>query len=155
MPTVRPPRPGSPTDGRHRDPLTSPVDALDVIGEIAARPPTAEIICVHLDAHRRVVGAFAVTGITDPGHVVEVAAVALDAATGATEPGGLLLASVRPDSSGPDPHDAARWDVLDTLCAEAGVELVEWLVVTPRAVTLPRVAAQAADRWSSHAAPPG
>ncbi len=139
---------------RH-DALTSPVDALDVIGAIAARPPATEVICVHLDGRRRVAGAFAVTGIPDPDRVVEVAAVALDAAAGFPDLDGLLLASIRPESGGADPHDEARWEILDALCAEAGVELVEWLVVTPRAVSLPRAAGGTPDRWPRLAVPPG
>jgi len=124
------------------DPIESRADALAVLA--LAAPYGHDTVAVLLDAERRGLGIFVVTGTTHPDAMFEV----IDVCTHAqhTEIGGLVLATSRP-GGGMQPVDRDRWIEADLQCDAAGVDLVEWFVIG-RHITCPRELAGDQPRWA-------
>jgi len=129
-------------------PLATPADALDLVARLSSRPSSPEVVCVLLDGARRVGASFTVTDVVDPDGVLHVAEMALAVAAATAEIDGIVLASIRPsplvERAG---SDLDRWCRLDDLCNDLRCELVEWLVLTPDRVALPRERLGAPSRW--------
>ena len=76
-------------------------------------------------------------GRASPDDDLEQAVEALLAASASADSplSAVFLGSCRPDSEpGPTPEDELRWLRLADLCADAGIELLDWFLVTDGAV---------------------
>ena len=60
---------------------------------------------------------------------------------------GLVLATVRPDTTGMLPGDIDRWLEADSITDSHGIELVEWFIIGPAGVDCPRELLGEPDRW--------
>lgn len=154
------------------DPITSPDVALLTVAMAAHHPPRAETIAVLLDDVRRGVAIVVVSDTTRPDDVLEVVECLTRPAAHGGRVGALVLASVRPTpthaegSTCDDVHrrelgcelgceldctcecdrDVERWLELSDIAEQAGVELLEWFVITGE-VTCPRDRLGEAPRW--------
>lgn len=141
------------------DPIDSRSEAIAAVSLVVSRPLQPETVVLTLDARRRGVGMVAIDGTDDSRSIRTVAAhldtvIALaDSAQHALgisrDPTELVvIVTVDPTGSTPDHYPGE----LDGLCADAGVGLLDWLVLGPDCVT-PMVD----DRWPRpvSAAPPG
>jgi DNA repair protein RadC len=121
--------------GAHRapragiDPIDSPAAALAVIKLAMHVPLAAETIALVLDADHRGRTVVVVDGTHESDSVVEVTERLVDSIATSGHPGSLVLASIRP-GGGPEPADADLWLEASELAEAAGVELLEWFVVT-------------------------
>jgi hypothetical protein len=135
-------------------PLTSLVDAVVLVQLLALPAPEPEVYAVLLDLARRPL--LGLGGAADAVGLPEITTAAL---TGGRRlsPDAVLLASVHTGPLTPEARDRLpeTWCELDDLCAEAGVELAEWLVVTPTRVLRPRELLGAPARLGGAAVPPG
>lgn len=154
MTTVRPPAPVLPPT-----PVTTPADAVRLVAAITGLRPggppgTEEIVSLVLDRHGVGGVALAVSDAPTPAAVLRVAEIAGRIAAGQDTVAHLVVASVRAaDSPAERAADLDRWRRLDEGTGADGVVLVDWLVVTPARVRLPRVAAGAPSRWPLDAGP--
>jgi hypothetical protein len=113
---------------RANEPLVSSRAALAVVSLAIRRPLTDETIAVVLDADRRGRAIVVVDGTTDPDAPLAIVEQLSASMVDAGEPGGIVLATVRP-GGGPLPGDDERWLEASDLADDLGVELVEWFVI--------------------------
>jgi hypothetical protein len=127
------------------DPVDSFSEALWLMLSTIDTEPIAETVLFVLDDTRCGVG---VTHVESRGPDDVVAAVDWIASTaGSTvEAAGLIVGSVRPNG-GAELGDLARWAQIAELCDEAGLELLEWIVLGSSGVTCPREVSGAPPRW--------
>jgi hypothetical protein len=123
------------------DPIESRADALAVLS--LAAPFGHDTIAILLDAERRGLGIFVVTGTIDPDAIFRIIDVCIDARY--TEVSGLVIATSRPGGD-IQPGDRERWNEAALQCAGGGVELVEWFVIGRR-ITCPRELVGDEPRW--------
>ena len=115
------------------DPVDSADAALAVIRLAISRPLRSETIALLLESDLRGRTIVIVDGTEEPDSLLEVVerlveAMASSSADVATD-GCLVLATVRPDG-GPEPGDGDRWLEASELAELAGVELLEWFVIS-------------------------
>jgi hypothetical protein len=127
------------------DPVDSFSEALWLMMSTIDAEPIQETVLFVLDDARCGVG---VTHVESRGPDDVVAAVDWIASTaGSTvEAAGLIVGSVRPNG-GAELGDLARWAQIAELCDEAGLELLEWIVLGSSGVTCPREVSGAPPRW--------
>lgn len=128
------------------------VDAETALATFAVsmqHPPRAETIALLLDSDRRGRAIVVVSETYDADAAIEVVECLTRTVDGL---GGLVVATVRPDSAGHHPApcvgraDVDRWLEMSELAEQVGVELVEWFVIGRR-VVCPRDALGEAPRW--------
>ncbi|WP_040491529.1 hypothetical protein [Ilumatobacter nonamiensis] len=129
----------------HVDPVDDHAARL-LISSVLATPPRPESFIVFLDADRCASTIMTVSGTDDPDAILDIAAFAGAAASGAGF-SSVVLASVRADDPF-DLDDAERWLDIDAEIASAGVELVEWYVIGPT-VSTPRSLIGEPPRWAA------
>ena len=114
------------------------------------RPLRHETIVVLLDDQRRGLAIAVVTGTRRPDDVVEVVE-CLARPSVRDEAGRRACSSPACDPTGApirrSAADVDRWLELSDLAEQAGVELLEWFVIDPHAVTCPRDLLGEPPRW--------
>lgn len=122
----RPPRGGV-------DPVDSADAALAVIRLAISRPLRSETIALVLESDLRGRTIVIVDGTEEPDSLLEVVERLVEAMASSSadvaKDGCLILATVRPDG-GPEPDDGDRWLEASELAELAGVELLEWFVIS-------------------------
>lgn len=134
------------------DPLTTPADALALLGSVVSRPWRTETIVVPLDAQHRGREVVAITGIDDLAPVLERLLPALRdaglraqhvlAASVLTEP-----APVLPDGAVRDGVWADRWLAAADTADQLQCPLLEWFVLGPGGPWCPRDLLGIPPRW--------
>ncbi len=139
----RPPRAGI-------DPVDSAAAALAVIRLAVTRPLQSEVIVLVLDGDRRGRTIVVVDGTDEPDAVLEVVERLADSLVSAEGDAALVVASVRP-GGGPLDGDEDRWLEATELAEQAGVELLEWFVISddtgPPTAWCPRDLLAEPPRW--------
>ena len=134
------------------DPIDSPSAALAVIRLAMHVPLVAETIALVLDDDHRGRTVVVVDGTDEPECVLEVTERLVDSIAGTGHTGALVLASVRPGGH-PSPDDGDLWLEASELAEVAGVDLLEWFVVTddngPPTAWCPRDLLAEPPRWDS------
>lgn len=134
------------------DPIRSADDALAIVSLARRDPLIAETLAFFLDD--RHCGAGSIVAVSDtvvPDDVLDVADVICTASAAQVADGtltGLVVASCR-RRAGLLPDDAERWCDLSDLVETHGLVLVEWFVVGPEGVVLPRDVAGEPPRWDA------
>ena len=147
MPATRPRVPHA-----RRDPIRTAADALAVVSLASASPPRWETIAFLLDSGYRGTGQFTVVSDTiDGDSVIRIAEVmgevgALCSDAGDVDCAFVVIASVRP-GSGLEQPDAFRWYSASDIIDDRGLELIEWFVLGPNGVELPRELVGDPERW--------
>ena len=139
----RPPRAGI-------DPVDSADAALAVIRLAVTRPMRSEVVVLVLDGDRRGRTIVIVDGTVEPDAVVEIVERLADSLVDAEGAAALVVASVRP-GGGPLDGDADRWLEASEAAEQAGVELLEWFVISddlgPPTAWCPRDLLAEPPRW--------
>jgi hypothetical protein len=134
------------------DPIDSPDAALAVIKLAMHVPLAAETIALVLDADHRGRTVVVVDGTDEPECVLEVTERLVESIATSGRTGALVLASVRPGGR-PTADDGDLWFEASELAEAAGVELLEWFVVTddtgPPTAWCPRDLLAEPPRWGS------
>lgn len=139
-----PPRPsGAPL---RPEPVRSSADALRVVLLAVRTPLIDETIAFLLDEHGVGGVITAVSGTDEPDSVLPIAECLALAGSQLPSQMSLVLATVRPQHA-LLPGDIDRWRALIALTAHHGVRLLEWFVVAPGGVHLPRELAGGPDPW--------
>ncbi|MEY4338598.1 MAG: hypothetical protein RLZ14_448 [Actinomycetota bacterium] len=136
----------------HTHPLASPLpvrnsaDALHVLSLAIERPLRAETHSFLLDDHG--VGGLlvAVSGTHHASTVLEVVEVMAAAGERVEALTGLVVASVRPHG-GLESTDEHLWHEASHRARCHGIELIEWFVVGPHGIELPRTLTTESARW--------
>lgn len=129
------------------DPISDADTAFITISMAVHRPLRHETVIAVLDDARRGLGIVVVSGTRPPGAVVEVVEALLDPAAHGGRAAAMVVASVRPvDGAGLDADDIDRWLEMSDLAEQAGIELLEWFVISDR-VSCPRDLLGEPPRW--------
>lgn len=127
-----------------------PIDDADrgfvTVSMAVHRPLRHETIVVLLDDARCGLGVVVVSGTHDHDAVVEVIDCLLDPDRHGGRVAAMIVASVRPEHPGPEAGDIDRWLEMSDLAEQAGVELLEWFVISER-VSCPRDLLGEPPRW--------
>jgi len=111
-------------------PVQSVTDALDVVASVTADPVRHQTVALVMDASRRGGTCLVVDGTDALAAISEVAEFVLNVALQqASRVDSVVLASVRPGRLAPDDGDHWRWFELRDRFDEAGIDLLDWLVV--------------------------
>lgn len=136
-----------------RDPVRSLTDFLALVRAAASDPLRHEMLGLLLDDGGRG-STIVVVDDVPPGHdhaVLDLAEVLAEAGASSPVVSTVLLASVRPRAATADallhPGDVDIWVELDDLVDSYDLRLVEWAVVGPAGVALPRELLGAPARW--------
>jgi hypothetical protein len=111
------------------------------------RPLETETIAFFLDETSRSSTITIVSGTTEPDSVLSIAECMALAGAGSATLCGLVLATVRPDTSGMLPGDIERWLEAGSITDSYGIELIEWFIIGPAGVECPRRLLGEPDRW--------
>lgn len=140
----RPPRAGI-------DPVDSADAALTVIRLAVTRPMRSEVVVLVLDGDRRGRTVVIVDGTDEPDAVVEIVERLAGSLVDAQGAAAIVVASVRP-GGGPLDGDGDRWLEASEAAEQAGVELLEWFVISddlgPPTAWCPRDLLAEPPRWS-------
>ena len=126
-----PTRPPLPIAG---EPIRTSLEALRVVSMAMRHPLEAETIAFFLDDCSSSNTITVISGTVDPDSIVAVAECVALAASRVPSLCGVVLATVRPHG-GLLPGDLDRWQLIDAVTADQGIELVEWFIVGPTRVT--------------------
>ncbi len=132
---------------RAADPICSSIDALAVVSLAIHRPLVAETIAFLLDGTNHSNTITIVSGTTEPDSLLSIAECMAVAGGGSPTLCGLVLATVRPATSGMLPGDIERWLEAGSITESHGIELIEWFVIGPSGVECPRESLGEPDRW--------
>ena len=130
---MSPPAPRCPSRlrrGYAHPPVQSVAAALEVIASVAADPLGHETVALLMDASRQGGTCLVVDGTEAPDAISEVAEFVL--ASAGQQPSrveSVVLASVRPGRLAPGAGDHWRWFDLRDRFDDAGIDLLDWLVV--------------------------
>jgi hypothetical protein len=138
------------------DTISCAETALLMLAMAIHQPLRAETIAILLDEQRRGIAVAVVSGTHQPDDVLEVVECFTRSGTHGGRVGSIIVASVRPDTGDlgdPDLSDAAtiatdvdRWLEMSDIAEQAGVELLEWFVISGD-VTCPRDRLGEPPRW--------
>ena len=128
------------------DPIGDTDTAFITISMAVHRPLRHETVVALLDDDRCGISLVVVSGTECPDAVVEVVECLLDPARHGGRVAGLIVASVRPAGGEADPGDIDRWLEMSDLSEQAGIELLEWFVITDD-VRCPRDQLGEPPRW--------
>jgi hypothetical protein len=131
---------------RRPHPIQSTDDAAHLFSLAMRHPMEHETLAFLLDDSNHGNTIVAVSGTEQPHDVRRV--VKVMALAGGHDPRwcGLVVASVRPDAP-MDDDDLDRWWDLEAIADIHGVQLVEWLVISPDGCHSPRAALGVPGRW--------
>ena len=129
------------------DPICSSADALAVVSLAIHRPLEPETIAFFLDETSRSNTITIVSGTTEPDSLLSIAECMAVAGAGSVTLCGLVLATVRPDTTGMLPGDIERWLEAGSITDSHGIELIEWFIIGPAGVSCPREWLDEPDRW--------
>jgi hypothetical protein len=129
------------------EPILSSLEALRVVSLAIHRPLEAETIAFFLDETCCSSTITIVSGTTEPDSIVSVAECMAVAASRSPSLCGVVLATVRPGTTGTLPGDLDRWIEVDTITESHGIELVEWFIIGAAGVECPRELLGEAERW--------
>lgn len=131
------------------DPIDGAGRALAMLHVLVARPFRYETIALLLDDARCGLGALVVDGTRHADSVLDVAQLLAGAAPSHPELRAVVLASVRPAADAACADDVDRWADVDDILHAAGIDLLEWFVVSagPTPVSCPRDLLGAPARW--------
>jgi hypothetical protein len=114
-----------------RQSLRGPRDALDVITLAVSHPARPETICLLLDRAHRGFTVVIIEGSGPDDDLMGLGDLLIGAAADSGAIGAVVIATVRPDRSHlPDANDERRWFDLRVRFDEAGVELLDWFVLS-------------------------
>jgi len=122
--------------------------ALLTLAMAIQQPLRAETVSLLLDDQRRGIAVAVVSGTDQPDDVLEVVECFTRSATHGGRVASVIVASVRPvvadevTAAG----DVDRWLEMSEIAEQAGVELIEWFVITGD-VTCPRDRLGEPPRW--------
>jgi hypothetical protein len=122
--------------------------ALLTLAMAIQRPLRAETVTLLLDDQRRGIAVAVVSGTQQPDDVLEVVECFTRSAAHGGRVGSIIVASVRPDASdeATTATDVDRWLEMSDIAEQAGVELLEWFVISGD-VTCPRDRLGELPRW--------
>ncbi len=133
------------------DPVDSADAALAVIRLAVTRPMRSEVVVLVLDGDRRGRTVVIVDGTDEPDAVVEIVERLAESLVDAQGAAAIVVASVRPGGGQLD-DDADRWLEASDAAEQAGVELLEWFVISddlgPPTAWCPRDLLAEPPRWS-------
>ncbi len=129
----------------HRDPVTSATQALSVFSLAITRPLRPETLVLMMNQNHRGIGLFALNNGDDLGSLIDhiVGRCATEHLAHA-----VAIASVRPQWQ-PQFHRGNEWTTARDICQRAGVQLVDWFVVSRHGVHCPRIVAHDPGGWRS------
>lgn len=128
------------------DPVDDAEAALAVFRLAVSDPPVHETLAFLLDHDGRGGTIVAVSETTAPEALFTVVGAMCCMARRDREACSLVVATVRPDDvvvAG----DVDRWSAATELADSYGIELVEWFVITPGDVVVPRASTGEPERW--------
>jgi hypothetical protein len=112
--------------------LSDAADALDLVEQVVDRPLRPETLVVLADDAHWAHTCFAVSGTAVPDDVTDIASLVVELAEREPAIHAVLIASVRPARvDGSTRTDLDRGLELLELCEAAGLELLDWFVVSP------------------------
>ena len=122
--------------------------ALLTLAMAIQRPLRAETVALLLDDQRRGIAVAVVSGTHQPDDVLEVVECFTRSAAHGGRVGSIVVASVRPDVADETTTaaDVDRWLEMSDIAEQAGVELLEWFVISAE-VTCPRDQLGEPPRW--------
>ena len=128
--------------------VLTPEDAIDAVLASAADLGTPRVLGLLLDRDRAVVTAVAVDDPPPRGRDLDELLESLVDVAAATEVAALVLATVRPGRGHePTPADLARWTWLVPYADDAGVELLDWFVLSDGFASSLAELTGVGDRW--------
>jgi hypothetical protein len=122
--------------------------ALLTLAMAIQQPLRAETVSLLLDDQRRGIAVAVVSGTDQPDDVLEVVECFTRSATHGGRVASVIVASVRPvvADEATAAGDVDRWLEMSEIAEQAGVELIEWFVITGD-VTCPRDRLGEPPRW--------
>jgi hypothetical protein len=122
--------------------------ALLMLAMTIQQPLRAETVTLLLDDERRGIAVTVVSGTHQPDDVLEVVECFTGSAAHGGRVGSIIVASVRPQLSDESTlaTDIDRWLEMSDIAEQAGVELLEWFVISGD-VTCPRDQLGEPPRW--------
>jgi len=122
--------------------------ALLTLAMAIQQPLRAETVSLLLDDQRRGIAVAVVSGTDQPDDVLEVVECFTRSATHGGRVASVIVASVRPGvaDDATAAGDVDRWLEMSEIAEQAGVELIEWFVITGD-VTCPRDRLGEPPRW--------
>lgn len=146
MPRRHTPAPPYVAPRAYLDPVDDADAALGVISLAMSDPLQHETIVFALDDDGRGGTIVVVSDTHDPDDVAPVVTRICRRHQGDPAVCSLVVATVRPDG-GLLTDDDRRWIAAEATAEDFGIELVEWFVIGPDGVWLPRVLAGDPERW--------
>jgi hypothetical protein len=130
------------------DTISCAETALLTLAMAIQRPLRAETVTLLLDDQRRGIAVAVVSGTQQPDDVLEVVECFTHSAAHGGRVGNIIVASVRPGHSddATSAADVDRWLEMSDIAEQAGVELLEWFVISGD-VTCPRDRLGEPPRW--------
>ena len=130
------------------DTISCAETALLTLAMAIQRPLRAETVTLLLDDQRRGIAVAVVSGTHQPDDVLEVVECFTRSAAHGGRVGSIIVASVRPGPSDDvtTATDVDRWLEMSDIAEQAGVELLEWFVISGD-VTCPRDQLGEPPRW--------
>ena len=129
----------------HRDPINSATQALSVFSLAIARPLRPETLVLMMNHDHRGIGLFALNSganlCTLIDHIVGKCA-SEDTARA------VAIASVRPQRQS-QPQGDSEWTSARAICQRAGLQLVDWFVISRHGVHRPRLVTREPSEWHS------
>jgi hypothetical protein len=127
------------------DTISCAETALLTLAMAIEQPLRAETITLLLDEQRRGIAVAVVSGTHRPDDVLEVVECLTRGAAHGGRINSIIVASVRPERSC-TATDVDRWLEMSDIAEQAGVELLEWFVISGD-VTCPRDQLGEPPRW--------
>lgn len=129
----------------HRDPINSATQALSVFSLAITRPLRSETFVLMMDRHHRGVGLIA---LNDGGDLRTIIDHIVGKCAAENTARAVAIASVRPRGQSPV-HYGSEWSTARNICQRAGVQLVDWFIVSCRGVHCPRFVTGEPTAWHS------
>ena len=129
------------------DRITNAAAALALIDALTSEPPIYETLVVLLDHQQRGTAVWRLDNTVDNDSVLHTADHVIEVTHQTDHVGGVIIASVRPESSD-ELDDVDRWLTIDDQLGLVGIELVEWFVIG-RSVSRPRALLGEPERWAA------
>ena len=127
-------------------PVISLERALTVFQRTAARPARSETLVIFLEEGGFGHTVVTVSGTTESDQVIDVAETMIQAAICQVDTSGVVIASVRPNGE-VLADDDDLWFDLDDMFSDAGLVLMDWLVLGRFGPQSPRELLGLASRW--------
>lgn len=129
----------------HRDPINSATQALSVFSLAITRPLRSETVVLMMNRHHRGVGLFA---LNDGGDLRTLIDHIVGKCAAENTAHAVAIASVRPRGQS-QVHYGSEWSTARNICQRAGLQLVEWFIVSRHGVHCPRIFLNQSEVWHS------